>query len=154
MSKPDPARVTMQTLTQIGIIAQLTDTMLNAKLEDGLSLAGFRVLHHFVIRDVDGQGPASLANAFQVTKGAMTNTIGRLEAAGYVKVSPDPKDGRGKIVRITAAGRKARDRALMAMAPEIFWLLGEVRAEEFEAALPFLTKLKNALDARRDPAPD
>jgi len=110
----------------------------------------FSVLHHFVIRDVEGQSPLSLANAFQVTKGAMTNTLQRLEAKKYVTVEPDPADGRAKIVRITRAGRAARDRALAAIAPEIAGLLSEVKAAEFAAALPFLTKLKEVMDRRRD----
>ncbi len=140
----------MQVLTQIGVIAQLNSTALSRVLEDGLSMAGFSVLHHFVVRNVDGQSPLSLANAFQVTKGAMTNTLQRLEAKGYVTVEPDPADGRAKIVRITRAGRGARDRALAAIAPEIASLLGEVKAAEFAAALPFLVKLKEVLDRRRD----
>jgi DNA-binding MarR family transcriptional regulator len=102
------------------------------------------------VRNVDGQSPLSLANAFQVTKGAMTNTLQRLEAKGYVTVEPDPADGRAKIVRITRAGRAARNRALAAMTPEIARLLGEIKAAEFAAALPFLTKLKDVLDRRRD----
>lgn len=140
----------MQVLTQIGVIAQLNSTALTRVMEDGLSMAGFSVLHHFVVRNVDGQSPLSLANAFQVTKGAMTNTLQRLEAKGYVTVEPDPADGRAKIVRITRAGRGARDRALAAIAPEIASLLGEVKAAEFAAALPFLVKLKEVLDRRRD----
>ncbi len=140
----------MQALTLIGIISQLSDAAMTRRLEDGLSLAGFRVLHHFVVRNVDGQSPSSLANAFQLTKGAMTNNLQRLEALGYIRLDDDPADGRGKIARITKQGRAARDRALAAIAPEVVSLLQQVKGAEFAAALPFLTKLKNTLDAARD----
>lgn len=146
----DAPQTVMRVLTLIGIISQLSDAALQRKLEDGLSLAGFRVLHHFVIRDVEGQSPSSLASAFQVTKGAITNTLQRLEALGYVRVDDDPADGRGKIARITKRGRAARDRALMAIAPEVMALLGQMSAAEFSAAAPFLEKLKATLDAARD----
>ncbi len=150
MTREEAGAIVMRAMTQIGVIAQLNNTALQRVLEDGLSLAGFSVLHHFVIRDLEGQSPLSLANAFQVTKGAMTNTLQRLEAKKYVTVEPDPADGRAKIVRITRAGRAARDRALAAMAPEIVSLLSEIKASEFAAALPFLTKLKEVMDRRRD----
>lgn len=150
MTREEAGAAVMRALTQIGIIAQLNDNALSRVLEDGLSLAGFSVLHHFVIRNVEGQSPLSLANAFQVTKGAMTNTLQRLEAKKYVTLEPDPADGRAKIVRITRAGRAARDRALAAIAPEIAGLLGEIKGTEFAAALPFLTKLKDVMDRRRD----
>jgi DNA-binding MarR family transcriptional regulator len=150
MTREEAGAIVMRAMTQIGVIAQLNNTALSRVLEDGLSLAGFSLLHHFMVRNVDGQSPLSLANAFQVTKGAMTNTLQRLEAKGYVTVQPDPADGRAKVVRITRAGRAARDRALAAMTPEIAGLLGEIRVAEFAAALPFLSKLKDVLDRRRD----
>lgn len=150
MSGAETGQTVMRALTLIGIIAQLSDAALTRRLEAGLSLAAFRVLHHFVVRGVDGQSPSSLANAFQVTKGAMTNTLQRLEALGYVRVAEDPADGRGKIVRITRAGRAARDRALAAIAPEIGELLQQMKGAEFAAALPFLERLKTILDAARD----
>lgn len=146
----DGPQTVMRALTLIGIISQLSDAALQRQMEDGLSLAGFRVLHHFVVRDVEGQSPSSLASAFQVTKGAMTNTLQRLEALGYVRVVDDPADGRGKIASITKRGRAARDRALMAIAPEIVALVQQVKIAEFAEALPFLEKLKISLDAARD----
>ncbi len=145
-SEPPALRV----MTLIGIIAQLNDAALTRAIGDDLSLAGFRVLHHFVVRGVEGQSPSSLASAFQVTKGAMTNTLQRLEAKRYVKIAADPGDGRGKVVRITQAGRAARDRAFAAIAPEFGALMRKVPAASFAAALPFLEQLKDVMDAARD----
>lgn len=146
----DAGAAAFRALNLIGIIAQLSETTLTRVLEDGLSLAGFSLLNHFVVRSVDGANPASLAFAFQVTKGAMTNTLRRLEQKSYVSIIPDPSDARAKIVRITRQGRAAHARALGAIAPEIEALLKDVPGRAFAEALPFLQRLKDSLDSARD----
>ncbi len=89
--------------TEIGIIAQLSQSRLQQALPGGLKLSHFTVLNHFARRGGE-QSPAELARAFQVTKGAMTNTVQRLAARGLVAVRPDPRDGRAKLVSPTPAG--------------------------------------------------
>ncbi len=150
MRPEDASAAAFRALNLTAIIAQLSQTAMERLLEHGLSMAGFGVLNHFVVRGVEGQAPASLARAFQVTKGAMTNTLQRLEAMGYVSVESDARDGRAKIVRLTKAGRAARTRALAALEPELRALLKTIPGEEFAAALPFLERLKDVLDAARD----
>jgi DNA-binding MarR family transcriptional regulator len=108
------------------------------------------VLNHFVRLNVDGDSPSKLARAFQVTKGAMTYTLHQLESLAYVRIDADPADARGKIVRITRKGRKARDIGANSVRPGMVKLLEIVGAEEFTRALPFLVKLRQALDAARD----
>ena len=81
----------LQFFVEISIIDQLISVRLARALPDGLSMAGFGVLVHFARRGGE-ESPAQLASAFQVTKGAMTNTLQRLEAMGYVRVVPDPGD--------------------------------------------------------------
>ncbi len=63
----------------------------------------------------------------------------------------DPADARGKIVRITARGRKARECGRQfgaARHDETAWR--SIGADEFARALPFLVKLRQVLDAARD----
>ena len=67
---------------EIGIISQLSGTILARVLPHGLSMAQFGVLNNFV-RLGGERTPAGLAEAFQVTRGAMTNTLTRLEAQGF-----------------------------------------------------------------------
>lgn len=143
-------RTAFQALTEIAIIGHLADTALAQTLPNELSVAGFGVLNHFVRLNVDGESPSQLARAFQVTKGAMTYTLGQLEALGYVRVEADPVDARGKIVRITAKGRRARDAGADSVRPGMLKLLDHLGAEEFARALPFLVKLRQILDAARD----
>jgi DNA-binding MarR family transcriptional regulator len=48
-----------------------------------------------------------LARIADLSSGAMTNRLDRLEKAGLVKRLPDPTDRRGVVVEITKAGQKA-----------------------------------------------
>lgn len=139
-----------QAMSEIAIIGHLADTALGQTLPAELSVAGFGVLNHFVRLGVESESPAQLARAFQVTKGAMTYTLQRLEALGYVAITPDPSDARAKIVRPTKAGLKARGAAIAAVAPGMQRLIEHVGYAEFRAALPFLVKLRQVLDAARD----
>lgn len=144
------ASIAFQAFNEIAIIAQLSGAAFERVLPEGLSLAGFGVLNHFVRLARDEERPTQLARNFQVTKGAMTNTLQRLEAAGFITLSPDPEDGRGKIARITRAGRAAREQAIARMVPVLEEFLQAFPAAELKRVLPALTKLRQTLDAARD----
>jgi len=132
----------------VGIIEQLARNRVERNLPYGLKLSQFSVLNHFV--RLGGQwAPARLARAFQVTEGAMTNTIQRLEALGFVEVVPDPRDGRGKLVAITEAGRAAHAHSLAALAPDLATIQSEFGTEAFETTIPFLERLRVYLDENR-----
>src|SRR5215212_8376542 len=51
--------------------------------------------------------PGELSADLELSSGAMTNRIDRLEARGYVRRRPDPDDRRGVLVELTPDGRKA-----------------------------------------------
>lgn len=150
MKQEDALRISFQAMSEIAIIGHLADTALAKTLPPELSVAGFGVLNHFVRLNVEGESPAKLARAFQVTKGAMTYTLQKLEELGYVTLEPDPADARAKIVRITKKGRRARDAAAARVNPGMLAMLQAIGAEEFARALPFLIKVRQVLDAARD----
>ncbi|MCU0266710.1 MAG: MarR family transcriptional regulator [Actinomycetia bacterium] len=56
--------------------------------------------------------PGQLITRTLVTSGTMTNRIDRLEGRDLVVRRPDPDDGRGVFVRLTADGRARVDAAL------------------------------------------
>jgi DNA-binding MarR family transcriptional regulator len=146
--REDVSQLYFRLFTEIVIIAQLSGNRLERVLPEGMSLAQFHVLTHFV--RLGGQwAPGRLARAFQVTKGAMTNTVQRLEAQGFVKIDADPKDARAKLVEITDTGRRAHELAIRAVASAIGELAGEVRPGEVRNTLPFLENLRKILDQRR-----
>ncbi len=134
--------------TEIGIIDQLARNQLERGLPDGLKVSQFVVLNHLV--RLGGEwSPARLANAFQVTKGAMTNTLQRLEKRGLVRVSADPRDGRAKRVIITRAGRHMREQCVKSVSPMLANLSREISGKDFALALPVLEKIRKYLDSHR-----
>lgn len=143
----DPALFTF--FNEVGIIAQLSSNAFERVMPHGLTMSQFSVLNNLA-RLGDGKSPSWLAKAFQVTRGAMTNTLSKLEASGFVEVRRDEADGRGKKVYLTRAGAKARIAALKAQAPLLKELMGDFSEAEFEAAIPFLARLRAHLDAARD----
>jgi DNA-binding MarR family transcriptional regulator len=150
MKHEEALKLSFQVMSEIAIIGHLADTALAKALPEEFSVAGFGVLNHFIRLNVESESPAQLARAFQVTKGAMTYTLQRLQELGYVRVDADPADARAKIVRMTAKGRKARDAAVARVNPGMLKLIDVMGAGEFARALPFLIKLRQVLDAARD----
>jgi DNA-binding MarR family transcriptional regulator len=57
-----------------------------------------------------------LANDMQLSSGAMTNRLDRMEAAGLIRRLPDPNDRRGTLVEPTETGHAAWDQAVGTMA--------------------------------------
>jgi DNA-binding MarR family transcriptional regulator len=134
---------------EIGILAQLSAAMFEARMPAGYLTSQFALLNH-LIRVRDGRTPLELARAFQVPKTTMTHTIALLEKRGHIAVRPNPEDGRSKQVWLTDAGRAFREQALRAMAPDMMELAKAFAPERAAALLPDLTELRKLLDARRD----
>ena len=125
---------------------QLVRNRLSKVLPKGMEISHFSVLNHLA-HSGEERTPAQLAKSFHVTRGAMTNTLGKLEWAGYVHIRPDWDDARRKWVGISPAGRQARDAALAAIGPMINELVAELGAEKVRAALPILRELRLKLEA-------
>ena len=124
---------------------QLARGQLSRALPNGMTLAQFSVLNH-LSRSNGERTPAQLARSFHLTKGAMTNTISRLEAAGHIHIRPDWDDARRKFVSISASGTAARDAALSAMAPILNTVVANMGEERLKAALPILRDIRVQLD--------
>lgn len=135
---------------EIGIISQLSSTAFERALPSGMSMAQFGVLNHFA-RLGGEYAPARLAAAFQVTRGAMTNTLQRLEANGWVSIRSDPEDGRRKRVKLTAKGRRAREKAIAQFMPTLLELTDGLSLSELAKATPLLQRVRSHLDAARNP---
>jgi DNA-binding MarR family transcriptional regulator len=76
----------------------------------------------------------------------MTNTLNKLELAGYVHIRPDWDDARRKMVAISPAGRQARDAALAGMEPLIRDIVDNLGDERVRSALPILRELRLRLE--------
>ncbi|KIN74392.1 MarR family winged helix-turn-helix transcriptional regulator [Sulfitobacter guttiformis] len=124
---------------------QILRSRLSKVLPKGMEISHFSVLNHLAWRDLE-RSPAQLAETFHVTRGAMTNTLTKLEWAGYIHVRPDWDDARRKMVTISPAGRLARETALSAIAPMITKVVEDLGEDKARAALPILRELRNQID--------
>jgi DNA-binding MarR family transcriptional regulator len=135
--------------TDIAIIDQLAYSHMERVLPDGMLSNHYGVLNHMVRLDKI-ESPAELASAFQVSRPSMTNTIQKLQAKGYVTIEPDPKDGRGKLVKITEDGRDAHKHAQSKLGPAFERLLQDLGLEVFLNVRPDLEKIRAYMDENRD----
>ena len=120
---------------------QLARAELSRALPKGMELSHFSVLN-LLARAGEERTPAQLARAFHVTRGAMTNTLARLEWAGHGHIRPDWDDARRKFVGISPAGRAARDTALQAIVPLLSGTVTALGEDRVRAALPVLRDLR------------
>ncbi|MEP5731687.1 MAG: MarR family transcriptional regulator [Sulfitobacter sp.] len=114
---------------------------LSRVLPKGMEISHFSVLNHLAHLKEE-TSPARLAKRFGVTRGAMTNTLNKLEWSGYVHIRPDWDDARRKMVGISPAGRSARDSAIAAITPMINQVVEDLGEEQARAALPILREIR------------
>lgn len=145
---PDDAIQLFRLFNEIGIIDQLASTAFERVLPHALTRAQFGVLNHFV-RLGDNRTPAELADAFQVARATMTSTLSRLAEKNFVVIAPDDEDARSKRVRITKAGRAAREDAVSAALPLLSRTSAALTPAEVKRLLPKLEKLRRWLDENR-----
>ena len=138
----DPLAVSL--FSEIFTVDQLARSRLSKALPKGMEISHFSVLNHLA-RAQDERSPAQLARSFNVTRGAMTNTLTKLEWAGHVHIRPDWDDARRKFVSISPSGLRARDAALQAIAPLIHEAVEAIGADKVRAVLPVLRALRSRL---------
>ena len=124
---------------------QLARNRISKVLPRGMELSHFSVLNHLAGIG-DERSPAQLARAFHVTRGAMTNTLTKLEWAGHIHIRPDWDDARRKFVAISSSGRAARDAAVQAIAPLIGEVVQALGADRVRSVLPVLRELRTRLE--------
>ena len=103
-------------LSEIATIEQLARNQLDNALPKNLNISSFSVLNHFSGSKAE-KTPLQLARSFHVTKGAMTNTLNKLEKLGYIHIRPDWNDARKKLISISQSGIDARNHAIKSIKP-------------------------------------
>lgn len=131
--------------SEVFMADQLARARLAKVLPKGMELSHFSVLNHLAHTGGE-RSPAQLAKAFHVTRGAMTNTINRLEWAGHVHVRPDWDDARRKFVSISPSGKKALDEAYAAVAPVLNETVEAIGSDKVRAALPVLREFRSRME--------
>ena len=149
MEQRAPDALAVSLFSEILAVDQLTRSTLARVLPRGMELSHFYVLNHLANTGAE-KTPAQLARAFHLTRGAMTNTLGRLEWAGWVHIRPDWDDARRKRVAISPAGLAARDAAVAAITPIIADIVARIGPDRVRTTLPVLREMRQLLLADAD----
>lgn len=88
--------------------------------------------------------PTALYEDAMISSGSMTNRIDRLEAAGLVKRTANPSDGRATLVMLTRQGLKLIDEAVEAHVRNQAEVLAALDAKEQAQLSGLLAKLLRA----------
>ena len=112
-----------------------------------MTLAQFGVLNHLLRLGVQ-QTIGEIASAMTVAQPTMSSTVKKLVDKNYVELVPDTEDRRVKRVKVTRAGRTARDRAVKAVAPGLALLKEGTPDADWSAMLSELTRLRIVIDSK------
>jgi DNA-binding MarR family transcriptional regulator len=99
----------------IGALLRVPAQAIHRRIITELNAAGFedlRVSHMAVLQfpGPDGTRPGTLAERAGMSKQAMNQLLGSLEALGYLTRSNAPGEGRARMVRLTTRGRAAYEK--------------------------------------------
>ena len=151
--RPDLDVAPLQVLSRVSRLARHTDrARRSAFAAHGLDLWAFDVLSALRRQGAPYRlSPGALLHTTLVTSGTMTNRIDRLEQAGLVRRDPDPRDKRGVLVTLTAAGRTKVDAALADLLAAERSLLAGLSPESRDTLAALLRTLLVPLDASHSP---
>ncbi len=112
--RPDLDTAPLATLGRLFRVAELAEPLLSAPLRElGLRPGWLDLLAALRRAGAPYQlNPTELMRATMLSSGGMTKRLDRLADAGLVERRPDPADRRGTLVRLTARGKAAIDRAI------------------------------------------
>src|ERR671931_2064128 len=128
----------------LGRLLQEAQRALADELLQNLAERGYtdvRAGHAAVFMHIDrraGTRLTELARRARMTKQGMMLLVDDLEGRGYVRRVPDEEDGRAKVVKLTARGRRCvaeARRAVSAVEARTRRLLGDRRYEGLRSAL-------------------
>src|SRR5215207_846477 len=127
----------------IGALLRLAWHAVRDRLSERVLAAGYTDLsraHVLLFRwpTIDGLRPSELATRNQLSRQSINDLLSDLEKRGYLERTPDPTDGRARIVRLTERGWDLTQVISdMSFASEREWaqVIGESRYEEFRSAL-------------------
>jgi DNA-binding MarR family transcriptional regulator len=92
--------------------------------------------------------PGALARDLELSSGAVTSRLDRLEALGFLNRLPDPADRRGVLVELTPEGRAAWESAIEVQGRKEAFFASTLSKEEQIQLNGLLRKLLVALEAR------
>ena len=144
MKKNLPNLFPLILFSEISTIDQLIRAQISKSLPEGMAISHLSVLNHLSSMKNE-KTPVQLAKSFHVTKGAMTNTLSRLETSGYIHIRPDSNDARRKLVTISKSGREAQRTAIISITPILAKAVNKLGKEKTDSVLPMIRELRHIL---------
>jgi DNA-binding MarR family transcriptional regulator len=137
-----------------GIVARIQHLEKRLKRSMEETLAEFRLNYGewVVLGALRSAGPpyrrsaGALARVLDLTSGAMTNRLDRMEAAGLVRRVPDPDDRRGVQIEITEAGRSLWEDAVGVQAQKEQLVASALSAKEKQQLNQLLRRIVLAFE--------
>ena len=131
--------------------SNLIENELRERLRTGFdtTLARFDVIAQLA-RPPEEPTMGELSQRLMVTKGSITDVIGRLETAGLVERRRDADDARVQRVRLTARGKRLAARTIPAHNERLAQLMREFGRDDLKALDALLGRLRAALRAAND----
>lgn len=147
-----PAAPAAETRLWLRLLAcyNLVEADLRGRLRSGFgsTLARFDVLAQ-IARPPEGLTMSQLSQRLMVTKGNMTDVIGRLEAERLVERRRDADDARVQRVYLTPSGRRAIEKMLPAHNTWLAELMRDFDRADLQALDELLGRLRAALRGAR-----
>ncbi|MBC2836421.1 MarR family winged helix-turn-helix transcriptional regulator [Paragemmobacter straminiformis] len=134
---------------EVSAFDQMVRALVEARLPKGFQWSQFAVLNHLFLAG-EGQTPVALARTFEVPKTSMTHTLIVLEKHGLVRIEPNPKDGRSKLVWLTPKGRTLRSVAMTALGPDLDALAARVDVQGLAPLRAAMFGLRQVMETLRD----
>jgi DNA-binding MarR family transcriptional regulator len=98
------------------------------------------------------RSPSELASELELSSGAMTSRLDKLEEAGLVRRRPDPKDRRGVQLELTDKGRELYESSVSAQARKEVMIAGALTKAEQRQLNALLRKIMLGLEKREGDA--
>ena len=145
-----------ETRRTLGALLRLPYEALAARVYGGLAARGFgdiRVAHSAVFRHIAPSGSriTELAERAGMTKQSMAYLVEGLAAGGYLRVGPDPDDGRARRVCLTARGGDALETLLELSAEAEADIARRIGTRRLATLKAILGELAEGFDAGSDP---
>jgi DNA-binding MarR family transcriptional regulator len=135
----------------IGILDQLTSTEANRLLKPlGLGLPQFVLLNHFSHRPDEARTVTDIARALQQPQPGVTKTIQKLVDKGWLGERANGRDGRSKLLVLTASGRAKHRAAVAAVMPDLSRAFADWSQRDQQTLFALLDRLKVWFDRDRD----
>ena len=92
--------------------------------------------------------PKEISAATFVTPSGLTNRLARLEKMGLISRQADPDDGRGALIKITAAGKRVADRGIEIVVATQDRYMNDLSTQMKKGLDQSMTRLIKTLDVR------